>query len=250
MKQIIADTIKTHPRLYDLLNSMRKSHDKLDQWLDSLSQHGTISFIQVGASDGLRWDPLRKHVIGNRWSGVLVEPLPPVFEMLKRNYSYASGRQNLAFVNAALSSESGATLKLWACSQSFLKNLNIEQALYWLRKSSFSRDVIEGHLRTLGNHPAPEQAVESVEVPIITLSDVVGQHLSGKTPDLVFIDAEGHDDAVIYGYDFEAGKPRWFVYESHGMSAEKRDALHSFLVGHGYSVQSLDGDSVATLLTA
>ncbi|MDF0750293.1 FkbM family methyltransferase [Marinobacter sp. 71-i] len=247
MRRAIVSAIRRSPRLYDAINSRRSTHGKLGNWLGSLSAHGPIRFIQVGASDGLRWDPLRKHIINNRWEGALVEPLPPVFELLKRNYAYLSGRQKLAFVNAALSDASGNNLTFWACSRAFLKDLSIDQALYWLRMSSLQREFIERKLRTIAKHSAPESVVEPVEAPVITLSDVIEQHLSGKAPDLLFIDAEGHDDAVIYGHDFKAGKPRWIVYESNGIGAERSLALHSFLVGYGYSVEQLDSDTVATL---
>lgn len=250
MRRMIVSAIKRHPRIYDVLNARRRTHGKLEDWLHSLSIHGQISFIQVGASDGLRWDPLRKHIIKNRWQGALVEPLPPVFELLMRNYAYLSSRQNLSFVNAALSNRSGEALTFWACSKAFLAGLAIDKALYWLRMSSLQRDFIENKLRVIAKHPAPEQAVEPVTSPVITLSDVVERHLSGQAPDLLFIDAEGHDDAVIYGHDFTSGKPRWIVYESNGLGAERSATLRRFLCDQGYSVKKFDSDTVAALEVA
>lgn len=212
MRQLIANAIKKRPRLYDMMNRMRRPDGELDRWLHSLSDHGQITFIQVGASDGLRWDPLRKHIIKNRWQGTFVEPLPPVFELLKNNYRYLTKRQNLTFVNAATSSEAGGGLTFWACSREFLSKLDVDQALYWLRMSSLQREFIEEKLRVIAGHPSPSDSVESVDAPIITLADVVEQNFEGEAPDLLFIDAEGHDDAVIYGYDFKSGKPRWIVF--------------------------------------
>ena len=56
----IKDFIKTKPRLYDYINLIRAIDDELELWIDnySKSQGGPINFIQVGASDGLRWNPL------------------------------------------------------------------------------------------------------------------------------------------------------------------------------------------------
>lgn len=250
MRRTIVNALRQRPRLYDLINSRRRTHGKLGEWLHSLSAYGPIRFIQVGASDGLRWDPLRRHIINNRWEGALVEPLPPVFELLKKNYAHVRRRQKLSFVNAALSSASGDSLTFWACSKMFLEDLNIDQALYWLRMSSLQREFIEGKLKVIAKHPAPGEAIEPVEAPVITLSEVVERHLSGKTPDLLFIDAEGHDDAVIYGHDFKIGKPRWIVYESNGLGAERGSALRSFLIDLGYSLEQLDSDTIATLKAA
>lgn len=116
--------------------------------------------------------------------------------------------------------------------------------------SSLNRDFIEGRLRVIAKHPSLETAVEPVDTPVITLKDVINRHFSGKSPDLLFIDAEGHDDAVIYGHDFQSDKPRWIVYESNSLGAERRLALQSFLVSHGYSIEQLDSDTVATLTEA
>jgi hypothetical protein len=83
MKRSLVNYVRKNPRLYDLINNRRRTHGELGDWLHSLAGHGPIRFIQVGSSDGLRWDPLRKHIIKNRWEGALIEPLPPVFELLK-----------------------------------------------------------------------------------------------------------------------------------------------------------------------
>lgn len=247
MKRVIVSAVKKQPRLYDFINSRRRTHGKLGDWLHTLSDYGQIRFIQVGASDGLRWDPLRKHIISNRWEGALVEPLPPVFELLKRNYAYLNGRQNLAFVNAALSDKSGENITFWACSKAFLNDLNVDQALYWLRMSSLQREFIENKLKIIAKHPDPKAALEPVEAPVITLKEVIERYLSGRSPDLLFIDAEGHDDSVIYGHDFSDGKPRWIVYESNGLGAERGTKLQAFLLDQGYSIEKIQSDTVATL---
>ena len=42
-------------------------------------------FIQIGANDGVRYDPIRKLVVKHQLPGLLVEPLPDVFARLKMN---------------------------------------------------------------------------------------------------------------------------------------------------------------------
>jgi hypothetical protein len=43
----------------------------------------TPTFVQIGANDGMGDDPVRRHVFEDGWVGVLVEPLPDVFERLQ-----------------------------------------------------------------------------------------------------------------------------------------------------------------------
>jgi len=59
-------------------------------------------FIQIGAHDGRKDDPIYELVQRNRWSGILVEPQPDVFQRLKENYAGFSG---LAFEQAAIVAE-------------------------------------------------------------------------------------------------------------------------------------------------
>jgi hypothetical protein len=81
MLKIIKDYIKKKPRLYDFLNSIRAIDNELELWIEkySKSKNKPINFIQVGASDGLRWDPIRRFVIRDKWKGVLIEPIKPVY---------------------------------------------------------------------------------------------------------------------------------------------------------------------------
>jgi hypothetical protein len=59
-------------------------------------------FIQIGAYDGRKGDPIYELVRVNRCSGILVEPQPDIFERLKQNYAGFSG---LAFEQAAIVEE-------------------------------------------------------------------------------------------------------------------------------------------------
>ena len=61
-------------------------------------------FIQVGANDGVRNDPIGPKVKKYGWHGVLIEPQPDLFEKLKENYR---GYGGLHFENAAVSSVPG-----------------------------------------------------------------------------------------------------------------------------------------------
>jgi FkbM family methyltransferase len=63
-----------------------------------------INFLQIGAMDGVKHDDLYQYVMNNYWTGVLVEPLPDMFERLLDNYAHKTG---LKFENTAISKEDG-----------------------------------------------------------------------------------------------------------------------------------------------
>lgn len=94
MFETIKNHIKTKPWLYDVLNSKRPIVGEVEKWLENFSKnnHGQINFIQIGASDGLRWDPFRRFIIRDKWNGFFVEPLPNVFSILKNNYAYVKNQ--------------------------------------------------------------------------------------------------------------------------------------------------------------
>jgi FkbM family methyltransferase len=51
-----------------------------------LTQTSPIKFVQIGANDGVRFDSLYFTVTQHRWPGLVVEPLPDIFERLRSNY--------------------------------------------------------------------------------------------------------------------------------------------------------------------
>lgn len=195
----------------------------------------------------MRWDPLRRFVVANRGcTGIFVEPLPAVFRRLQANYAYLEPRGH-RFVNCAASRETGGELKLWTITDAYADSLTIEDALYFFRKSSADRDHVLRHLIERGQ--TPEQAAENLvchAIPKYSVNDLLAEHWSGKSVDLLLCDAEGHDGEIIMGVDFERHRPKAILYESHNLG-DTETAVASFLTGRGYVVERLAGDTVATL---
>ena len=61
-------------------------------------------FVEIGSNDGHQHDHLRPFILSRGWRGVMVEPLPYVFERLVRNYEGVAG---VALENAAISDRDG-----------------------------------------------------------------------------------------------------------------------------------------------
>ncbi len=242
MITMIKNYIKTKPRLYDLLNCIRSLDTEAERWLDSFSKANNkkVNFIQIGASDGLRWDPIRRFVIRDRWNGIFVEPLLPVFNMLKNNYAYIKN-QKLVFVNAAISSKNDECLLIWSYSDEFCSSLSLEDKMYYLRKSSTDKRLVEANLKHFDNI---EDKIECLSVPCLTVSKIIQDYWNGDEIDLILIDAEGHDDIIVRSIDFETIHPKAVLYESHNLGGKKQE-IHDFLTGIGYKVSNLGGDSLA-----
>lgn len=248
MRRSVVSFIRARPRLYDAINGLRKTHGELGDWLTEFrNAHSKVTFVQIGASDGLIWDPFRKHILKGGWSGVLVEPLPPVFELLKKNYEAYTGNGtcNLTFSNVAVSDSTTSSLTFWVCSSKFLSGLPFERQLYWLRMSSLSREFLEDKVAKLTPWIDPQDAVQGFDVPVLSTSQLLDEYWGGDPVDLLISDAEGVDDRVIYGLDMSRHIPKAIVYESNGLGVARSERLREYLVGHGFIVKRIDSDTVA-----
>lgn len=242
MLKVVKNYIKTKPRLYDAFNSMRPIDSGVGEWLNNFSRNRKklVNFIQIGASDGLRWDPFRRFIIRDKWNGVFVEPLPNVFSILKRNYAHRRN-QNLKFVNAAISIGDVDYIDIWSYSEQFCESLSLEDRLFYLRKSSLDRNHVEQSLKGYDN---TESKIKCFRVKCISINALIREFCDKKGPSLILIDAEGHDDKIIRTIDFNSFSPEAILFESHNIGANKKK-IDDFLVGKGYKISDLGGDSVA-----
>lgn len=246
MKNVIKTFIKTKPRLYDVVTRvcqflfLRK--DDTYEFFDNFSKaHGRrVTFLQVGASDGLRWDPIRSFIVRDAWDGILVEPLPSVFDLLQSNYRYVK-KSKLVFVNAAVSSLGAETLSFWTFDDTFLSKLSLEERVIYSQKSSFSKEHV---LRWIRLNKHPEGILREIRVPCFTLGEIVRRYWDGHPIELLVIDAEGHEASIIEGIDFESINPEAIYFESHNLAAKKKD-VYDFLSQNNYKVIEIGGDSVA-----
>jgi FkbM family methyltransferase len=191
----------------------------LDVVLENLNyrKRGDVSFIQIGAFDGVFFDPLRKHIERNGWHGILVEPQPEPFARLRENYSH---QPQLRFENAAITATDCPT------------------QLY-LGKDVLSESNLTGKGKLSG---------KTITVPGITFKTLLERHKPGRV-DLLQIDAEGLDDVILY-QALGVCKPEVIHFEIAWLSIKRIKRLYNFLYGHNYDLYHGVGkpcDSIAVL---
>jgi FkbM family methyltransferase len=187
---------------------------------------------------------VREFVVRDGWHGVLVEPLPTAFAVLKRNYA-GSRFAGLHFENVAVSRQDGETLEFWTFSDAFLESLTPDHRINYLQKSSFNRAHVEEFVR----HDAlGERALQRIVVPCVTVSTLADRYFPDGALDLLIIDAEGHDKIILDSIDFSRTRPRVILFESKYLGADA-DAIHRQLESAGYRVRRVgDRDSAAELV--
>jgi NAD(P)-dependent dehydrogenase (short-subunit alcohol dehydrogenase family) len=79
---------------------------------------------------------------------------------------------------------------------------------------------------------AVEAVTERIEIPVTTLARIVERHCGGVFPDLLSVDAEGHDLAVLRGIDWARPGPKLICVEANTPLAEAE--VLGFLEARGY----------------
>lgn len=180
-----------------------------------------LSFVQVGANDGMFGDPLRPYVLAHGWTGILIEPQPEVFERLKQNYADCAGR--LVFENLAISTDDKLTLYLppadWAG-----------------RGQTYAESIVSSNAQVIARQIGTDPAnLRQIDVPAMTLNALVEKHAISEL-DLLQIDAEGYDWQVLQTLDLARFQPRLIQLESGHLDRASLTAAAAHLNAAGYLV--------------
>lgn len=169
-----------------------------------------LTFLQVGAFDGLAGDPIQPLVRQFSLRGIVVEPQIRILDALKANYD---DHPQVVLVNAAIADTNG-TRDLYTTTRGPT------------RQASF----FKSHLL---KHGVPSDQIVSLRVPCVTISSLLREHGMDRC-DLIQIDAEGYDYQIVRTLDFEALRPLIIRFEHAHMSDEECDECIELLASHGF----------------
>lgn len=155
-----------------------------------------VTFVQVGANDGQHGDPLHRHVKRDGWRGYLFEPVPLYFAQLVANYESCPG---IECFNFAVSSSSGHQ-KIY-----YLDPAKADAAPRWARAiASFNKEHLTKHLA--------EDLILEESVRCLPFEDFAREQGIGDV-DLIVIDVEGHEGAVLSTFDLARINPKLVILE-------------------------------------
>lgn len=200
------------------------------------AQYGDAVFVEIGSNDGEQHDHLRPHILAGGWRGVMVEPVPYVFERLKANYAEVDG---VALKNAAVAERDGRLPFYHLRDADPAERATLPD--WYDGVGSFSREAILTHAPQM---PDIAQRIVELEVPALSFASLLAGH-GIERPDLVVIDTEGHDWAIIRSIDLAAHGPRMLIYEHFHLSREDRAACREHLRAAGYETLEEGFDTIA-----
>jgi len=195
-----------------------------------------LTFVQVGANDGHRFDPINTYVTTYSWRGVLVEPVPSNFRALQKTYG---DNTRLILRQAAVDTVEG------------------QRNIYHLREdlpgpvpdwlwglASFNRDHLWNAIQPLGF-----DAADIVCQPVPTIKwNLLWQLLPEQQCDILVIDTEGFDINLLRSAGLGTHRPKLIHFEHSHVSTAERLTFYGELIELGYDLASDRGDTTAWLL--
>lgn len=208
-------------------------HDTPTRRMEEYFRSGeAVYFVQIGAFDGLAGDPIRELALDNpHWRGLLIEPQVSAYRRLCG--AYKSHAERFVFMNSAISG-GGGKLEFYRIAEREFQSKRLPD---WAEEiASLDASHIRKHF--------PDVEIEASEVETLTFADAVK---AARLPrvDLLVIDVEGHERAILETVDVSAYGIRFVMYEHKHLSAEDRAFLTSLLGRQGLVSKVFGRDTIA-----
>jgi FkbM family methyltransferase len=180
-------------------------------------------FVDIGAHDGVSFSNSLFFERELGWSGVCVEPIPEVFGKLQKN-------RRCVCIQSCVDEKPGRVR--------FTRVTGYGEMLSGIssKYDSKHRERIERTVTSEGGR------LEEIEVEAVTPADLLRSH-SIRRVDLLNIDTEGNESAILHSWPFDLAKPRVILVENNYHDSRNRD----FLAKHGYRLVKTLGDDIFQL---
>ena len=200
-----------------------------------LAQRTTLArdffFVQIGAFDGRRYDPLFAWVKAHRWRGLLVEPQPRFFSELVENYKGVDG---LEFRRIAVGVRN-ETRPFYTVAD----DPGVPRDAGMI--ASFDLETLLSHRRFV---PDLDSHIRSEDIDCVALNDLLAG-VEADHIDLLQIDVEGYDHELVRVLDLERFAPSIVRFEHLHLTRAQHEASVDRLVANGYRVCLEEHDTLA-----
>jgi len=206
----------------------------------------------VGANDGKTNDPIYATLMGplrEHSAVLLVEPQKSLVPHLTANYAPHPCHR---IANAAVGT--GEPLALYAVRSEYFGRIRPAYARDWpvwrapTGVTSADRQNVIDWLRSVETDDFdPEEAVEELRVETSPLPDLLREADMDERVDVLQIDTEGFDDAIIYNSAIETTRPAIIMFESKLLPSKRKEDLLAHLQPR-YRLHEIGDDTMAIRL--
>ena len=203
------------------------------QYYSKKKGKGKMTFMQVGANDGITGDNIFWFIKYHQWSGILIEPIVYLFEKLKTTYKHFGNQ--LFFENVAISGQD--EIREFYYIENFQKDGQYPE---WLRQlGSFKKEHVEWVEKAY-----PRLKMKAEKLNCVMLTSLIEKY-NYYNLDFLYIDVEGYDFEIIKSIDFSILKPQLIYYEHRHLSREDKEDSKRFLAEKGYDIIAGEFDNLA-----
>jgi FkbM family methyltransferase len=217
---------------------MRTTENIADLTLHHLGRSGVRpSLVVIGAMDGHSFDDFSSYISLYEWSGLFVEPIPEQFRRLQQHYAGLEHAPQNKYENSAIADHDG-TVRMLTINQAAVDSGAVHPCFGGMSAIYPPRNG----LASAGDAEVVATYGELIEVDCLTLASLFARHGIERV-DIVCIDAEGWDYAIIRQLDLSVYRPTLIRCEYINLTAEEQAAIEQQFVEHGYVVR-IEGQNI------
>ncbi|MER2520846.1 MAG: FkbM family methyltransferase [Bdellovibrionales bacterium] len=202
--------------------------DELQVTLRGLGRGAHV--LQIGAMDGVAFDPVHAMIREMGWRGTLVEPIPDMFDALRANYASAEG---LSFVNKAVTTYDGM-IEMTRIDPKAVEEAGISKEALGISTTMPDRGVLVkagGELKSI-----LEKYRRTLSVPCCTMETLLREQKIERV-DMLVIDTEGADWMILQQFPIERYRPRIIFFEVAHLTPAEMQASFAHLMQAGYALR-------------
>ncbi|NDB26135.1 MAG: FkbM family methyltransferase [Gammaproteobacteria bacterium] len=169
-------------------------------------------FIELGANDGISQSNTKHLELFHGWKGLLIEPVPSQYRLLKFSRSKKTRKINALCVP---STHHGGVESIW------------DLGLMSTVEKYYEKDDLIDHIAAARKHLGREGV--KLLVPALTLNEILTNVSAPKQIDLLSLDVEGMELSVLEGLDLAKWEIQFIVIESRDIVETK-----AYLLARGY----------------
>lgn len=193
-----------------------------------IKENRTPFFVQIGANNGIYNDPLNKFIVKYGLNGILVEPVPHLYNQLLKTYSTQTG---LFFENVAIG-DPNAHLTFY--------RVKSEKHTYYDQLGSFNKETILKHKK---NIPNLESLIVEEPVQVVEFNTLMEKY-NRENVDLLIMDTEGYDSEIIKMINFNKISFGLVMFESKHLSNQAHQLCLDLFQSHGFKCTVNESDTL------
>jgi len=220
--------------VYHSYNIMSDFFDRALHYLGQNQKNNRVFVLNIGAMDGVMFDEMHGYTTMYNFKGLYVEPIPYVFDKLKKNIA----TDNL-FENCAITDYNGE-IEMIMIDPEAIDNGLVHNCFYGMSAVYPPRNGLGSEY----DRVTTEKYGRIVKVPCMTFETLLSKH-NITNFDVVKMDAEGHDYKIFKQIDLNKYKPKVIRLEWINLTKEEYAHTIDILDKHDYIYEISSQDITA-----